>query len=237
MSVVTVDAKRGWDWFQDGWELFRKQPGMWSSVILVYTLIVVALSFIPIIGQAVASLISIMLAAGIVYAASRLDRDGTLDISQLFQAFRDPTRVGPMVILAAICLMGNIVSATLVQLVGAGFIGFLLFLVMVALFYYSIPLVMLGDQAPSVAIKSSLEGCLQNWLPLLIFSFIFLVLASLLMLLSMIPISLFMFITFGRLSDDLLHDGAMFTFWAGFLPLGAVAAGAWYQSYKDIYNQ
>lgn len=47
-----LSAKTGWLWINQGWTLFWKQPTEMLALFLVYMLIMLSLSIIPIIGQA-----------------------------------------------------------------------------------------------------------------------------------------------------------------------------------------
>lgn len=232
MEAKQVDVERGWGWIQDGWALFMKNPGVWVLMVLIYALIMILLSFVPLLGVLASGLLGTMLSGGIIYGAARLDGGGALEIGHLFQAFRDSSRTGPMLILGCISLVGNLLMAVLSKgfitgpgmgagMMGSGaamhlgataFLGLLLMLLVTAvlaiLLFYAIPLVMLESVEPLQAVKDGVMGCLQNWLPLLVFGLIL----TLLTILAMIPLGL------------------------GLLILGPVMAGAWYQSYKEIFG-
>ncbi len=231
MEAKIVDVERGWGWIADGWSLFMKNPGVWILMILIYALIMILLLFAPILGILASGLLGTMLAGGAIYGASRLDSGGTLEIWQLFQAFRDSARTVPMFILGLISLVSSLLMAVMsegliagsyagaeimsggqaMQLGVAAIIGMLLVLlvamVMGVLLFYAIPLVMLQGIEPVEAIKFSILGCLKNWLPLLVFGLIYMVLT----ILALIPLGL------------------------GLLILGPVTIGSWYQSYKELY--
>ncbi len=231
MEAKKVNVERGWGWIQDGWALFMKNPGVWILMILIYALIMILLSFVPLLGVLASGLLGTMLSGGVIYGAAKLDGGGTLEIGHLFQAFRDPARTGPMLILGCISLVGNLLVVVLnkafvagplmsagmmgsteaMQFGAAALFGLLLVLlvtvVLALLLFYAIPLVMLANVEPFQAVKDGVMGCLYNWLPMLVFGLIL----TLLTLLAMLPFGL------------------------GLLILGPVMAGAWYQSYKELY--
>ncbi len=74
-------------------------------------------------------------------------------------------------------------------------------------YFYAIPLVMLEGAAPLQALQSSVQACLRNILPLLLFSIIY----TVAFILAAIP------------------------FFLGFLLLIPLSFAAWYCSYVDIY--
>ena len=231
MEAKKVSVERGWGWIQDGWELFMKNPGVWVLMALIYAVIMIVLSFVQLLGALAIGLLGTMLSGGMIYGAAKLDGGGTLEIGHLFQAFRDSSRTGPMLILGCISLVGNLLMAVLNKafiagpLMGAGMagsgdvmqfgvaalLGLLLMLLVTAflavLLFYAIPLVMLENVEPFQAVKDGIMGCLRNWLPLLVLGLIL----TLLTMLAMLPFGL------------------------GLLILGPVMVGAWYRSYKELY--
>lgn len=87
-------------------------------------------------------------------------------------------------------------------------IWFLIGLVIVAVFFYAIPLVVLASLPPIQAISLGVRGLLRNALPLLVLGLIWTVLA----LLATLPLML------------------------GWLVLGPITWAAWYASYRDIFE-
>jgi hypothetical protein len=196
-------------------------------MILIYAFIMLFLSFAPILGVIASGFLGVLMGGGLIYGASQLDGGGKLEFLHLFQAFRDANKTGPMLILGLVSMIASLLMGVVgkglvggiftggglmsMQLASSTLIGLLLLLlvvaVLVSLLFYAIPLVMLRDTGPIDAIKTSVMGSYQNWLPLLVFGLVYLVLA----ILASIPL------------------------WLGFLILGPVTTGAWYQSYKDIF--
>jgi uncharacterized membrane protein len=221
MEAKTVDVERGWGWFMDGWGMFMKNPVVWILMMLIVYLIIFLLSNVPILNILISGLLGTMLAGGLIYSASQLDKNGKLEIQHLFRAFLDDTKIGPMLILGFVTLIASLIMGVVTKgLIGSinfqfgtsMIIGILLLLLLIALLvsllFYAIPQVMLRDIAPIYAIPSGVMGALRNWQPLLVFCLIYLLLGFI----ASIPV------------------------WLGFLILGPVTAGAWYQSYKDLFQ-
>lgn len=235
MKVRRVAAGRGWEWLVEGWKLFFKAPGMWILMLLIYFAISLALSFIPFVGSLANTLITPALMGGMVYGAAALARGDALLVSHLFQAFQEQRRLGPMLTLGALLLVGyiiiglviaNFTAGTMVterespamteemvikalQGVGGGALVMVLLLgvLLTMAMFYAVPLVMLGGIAPWSAVQNSVAGCFANLLPFLVFGFVYL----LLVFLAAIPFGL------------------------GFLVLGPVTFGAIYASYVDVF--
>lgn len=231
MSARRVEPARAWAWIVKGWRLFIKSPGLWIGMILIYFIINLALSFIPLVGFIANSLITPALMGGMIYGAAALDQGRDLEVSHLFRAFQDRERLGLMLTLGAIFLMISILAAIVIGLFMTGgmmmdgpmmgphrgpgmgpfalLILWLTGLVIASTMLYAIPLVMLAGAAPLQAVRDSISACVLNILPFLILVLIYTVLALL----------------------------AAFTFGLGFLVLGPVTFGAVYASYQEVFGE
>lgn len=234
MTARRVDSSRGWEWIVEGWRLFMKAPGLWIVMLLIYVIIGILLSFIPLLGSLAYTLAMPALMGGMLYGAAVLSQGGQLEIPHLFRAFQDQDRLGPMLVLGVLLLVAYIVMALVV---GGAMVGWmagtgmthmnediavnmamrvgpvvilLILLICLAIamgMFYAIPLVMLASKSPWQSIQESFSACLLNMLPLLVFGLIYLILTFV----AALPMGL------------------------GFLVLGPVTFGAIYASYKDIF--
>lgn len=203
MSHQTVDAAAGWHWLVRGWYLFTRNPGLWIALALVFGLVLVVLNFVPLIGPLVAALLGPALTGGLVYGARELDAGRTLEFGHLVQAFREPGRAGPMLLLGLVPLVAGIVSAVVTALLVGGAMGagadgmggaaILAFAVSLAvgvitgaLLLFAIPRVMLGWAAPIDAMTQSVVAVRDNIGAFLLFAVIYFVLS----LIAAIPFAL-----------------------------------------------
>jgi uncharacterized membrane protein len=223
-------AANGWTWIAEGWELFKRQPGMWIGMILVLLLIFVAAAFIPIVGGLAMTLFGPVFAAGVMLGCKALDSGEELELSHLFGGFR--SRTGTLIGVGALYLAATIAVALVVSLVmGVGMMTmmgggdqqavaamgmtFVLgMLIMLALLlpammavWLAAPLVVFHDHGALDAMKGSFTGCLKNVLPFLLYGVVLAVLS----ILASLPLGL------------------------GWLILGPVFAASIYASYRDIY--
>ncbi len=233
MQVNRVEASQGWAWITCGWRLFMASPGLWIALLIIYVAIEVILSFIPGVGGLILMVISPALYGGMLYGARSLDRGGELEVGHLFIGFTDPKMRGPLLSLGGLLLLALVVTLVIGQVLSGGALlpalgqvqtgqpqalaGGVLIAVLVSLsiwllvlmaFIYASPLVMFSGGKPIPALKSSFVACLRNFLPLSVFSLIYLGLA----IVAAIPFGL------------------------GFLVLIPVTFGALYCSYKSIYG-
>jgi uncharacterized membrane protein len=220
----------GWTWITQGWELFKRQPGMWIGIVLLLLVIMIAAAFIPFIGGMAMSLFGPVFAAGIVSGCKALESGGELEIGHLFAGFRE--RTGTLVGVGALYLAGSLVvmlavgvtmgvgMATMMgqadpqAMEAMGMTVVLAMLIMMALLlplimaiWFAAPLVVFHDHGAIEAMKASFAGCLKNVLPFLWYSVLFMLLA----IVASIPLGL------------------------GWLVLGPVFGASVYTSYRDIY--
>jgi uncharacterized membrane protein len=225
-----VEAGRGWDWIAAGWELFKKQAGMWIALVLVAIVIFVVLAMIPIVGSLATFVLSPVFAAGVLVAARNVDEGRALEIGNLFAGFRE--RLGPLATVGAIYLGAAVAIALVVGLAtgasiftmldaggeamtpAAALTVILALLIMLALLlpvvmavWFAPALVMFHDKGAVDAMKESFSGCLRNIVPFLVYGIVMLVFS----VIASIPLAL------------------------GWLILGPVLCTSFYTSYKDIY--
>jgi uncharacterized membrane protein len=228
----TVPAGNGWQWLATGWELFKRNPGGWILIFIIFFAIVMLCSWVPLIGFVATYVLSPVLLGGVMLGCATLERGGQIDVSHLFVGFREKTSslviVGLLYlagILAILVVVGLIFGFSLVSVflgqpqpdvAAAISIMLLASLVMLALsipllmgVWFAAPLVMLHDVRPVDAFKASFFGCLKNVVPFLVYG----VIAFFAAIIATLPILL------------------------GWLVLGPVIMGSMYAGYRDIFTE
>lgn len=226
-----VAAGRGWDWIAAGWELFKRQAGMWIALALVALVIFVVLAFIPFLGSIASFILTPVFGAGVVIGCRAVEEGRPLEIGHLFAGFRE--KLGPLATVGAIYLGTAVVIALVVGLAtgasifalmsgarpdmatpAAALTVILALLIMLALLlpvvmavWFAPPLVVFHGKSAVEAMQESFTGCLRNIVPFLVYGVVMLALS----LLASIPLGL------------------------GWLVLGPVLAASLYTSYQDIY--
>ena len=224
-----VEAGRGWDWIAEGWELFKKQAGMWIALVLVAFVILFVFTLFRIIGSLATFVLSPVFAAGVLVGGRAVDEGRELEIGHLFAGFKQ--KFGQLVTVGVLYLGAAIVIALVVGLVtGTSIFAMtgnvaeltyeallsllLAFLIMLALLlpvvmavWFAPALVLFHDKNAVDAMKESFTGCLRNVVPFLVYGVVLMVLG----MLASIPLGL------------------------GWLVLGPVMCTSFYASYKDIY--
>jgi|APFre7841882724_1041349.scaffolds.fasta_scaffold01765_7 uncharacterized membrane protein len=202
-------AGSGWAWFVDGWRLFRAQPGLWIGISVALLAFYVLVSLIPWIGQLATTLLTPVIAGGLLLGCKALDEGGTLTFGHLFEGFRLP-QAGRLVMVGVVSLAAAVVMLVSIFLVvGAGFgvsmlggtpgmggLGLTTALAILIALAVSIPvymalwfapaLVTLHDFGTADALKASFTACLKNMLPFLVYG----IAALLLSVVALVPFGL-----------------------------------------------
>lgn len=233
MDHQRVDAGAAGRWLQRGWMLFTRSAGMWVVLALLLGIILLALNLVPLLGGLIGALLMPALFGGLVYGARELDSGRTLGFACLFQAFREPGRAGPMLMLGLVPLGAAALTAVLAagimsgaagggmatgsggmamgMMAGGGMlmmlISLLVGLVSGALLLFAIPRVMFGLDAPMAAIQTSFRAVLDNIAAYILLAVIYFVLA----IVAAIPFGL------------------------GFLVLMPVMAGAIFAAHAEVF--
>jgi len=122
-APAAVSSGRGSVWWTEGWRLFVKAPGTWIAIAVIFIVLMVMIAFIPVLGTVANTLLTPVFAGGILLGCRALDSGGELTLGHLFASFSD--RLGPLIIVGVIYLVGSIVivmliAACLVATVGIG---------------------------------------------------------------------------------------------------------------------
>ncbi|HUO44061.1 MAG TPA: BPSS1780 family membrane protein [Burkholderiales bacterium] len=229
-TVRAVAAARGWDWIVDGFELFKKQPGIWILILIVFVIICLLVSRIPLVGSLASVVLAEIFLGGLMLGCRSLASGGSLEIGHLFAGFSNYT--GNLVVLGVLAAVGWIVVAIpAVLIVGTGGmlammhgdlagmmeLGLSLVLASLITLALSIPLYMalwfapvlivLNGAKPVAAARQSFSACWDNIVPFLVYGIVLLVLSFA----AAIPLFL------------------------GFLVLGPVIIASVYTAYRDIF--
>ena len=194
-----LDAGRGWGWLADGFGLFKRNPGVWIGMALVWFLINLVLSVIPLVSILATVLWPVFL-GGFMLGCLAQDEGGDLKFMHLFAAFQQ--NPGPLFGLGGLYLVGTIVMGIAMVLVvgvaaggtgllaalaqeggGAGpsagtavgvvvlavLVGAALAVPLLMLFWFAPALVALHEVPIVDSLKLSFAGCLRNIVPFLVY--------------------------------------------------------------------
>lgn len=210
VELRRVDAGRGVAWLAEAFDLFKREPGTWIGIAVVYLLIMLAATLVPG-GSILMSLAGPVFTGGMMLGChSQMSGQG-LKVAHLFEGFNGG-RMGQLVLLALIyfgaclvlILIGAVLALTLFGMSASDFSNgtvpgelvlplVLLILVMLGLYipiamgmWLAPALVVLRGVAPWEAFKLSFRGCLINFVPFLLYG----VIALLIVIVASIPLFL-----------------------------------------------
>lgn len=214
MEARKVESGNGWLWIKAGIVLFKESPVQWVMLSVVATLALIAIASIPVIGDPLATLLLPVILAGFMFGCRELQQGETLELAHMFAGFKQRPQqlvtlgginfvsqlliMGVMKVtggekLVEIMMNGTPVDDPMVAaqaLTDAGIsiiIGMTLYAVLVMAMQFAPALVLFKNVAPIDALKSSLQACLRNIMPLSVYGAImmlFALMASLPMMLG-----------------------------------------------------
>lgn len=221
-SIKSVPFINGWHWIVTGFRMYRENPVMWVILFVIYFVIMLPVSMIPIIGSITSTLLAPVFAAGMMLGCRAMEQDQDLEINHLFAGFKHNTAqliaVGGIYMLCLLVVAMLVVltmDKTSVELLSSGrpltpdqasgilmpvLIALLFVLPLVMAYWFAPVLVVLNNVKALDAMKLSLIACCKNMLPFLayglVYTFFFvagILLISLGMLVA-IPVMLLMFL-------------------------------------------
>lgn len=232
MAWRSVPAAQGWAWIAQGWGLFMRNPLVWVLIGVVFTLIFIALHFLPVVGPLAAVVLTPVFAGGAMLGCRAIERGEPLSFDHLFAGFRE--RVGALLGVGGLYLGAMIVIALVVGLTTGGRLFELMsgeidpgaiagaagtlalaMLIMLALLvpvfmalWFAPCLVLFRERGAVAAMGESFVASLANTVPFLLYGLILLALS----IVASIPAGL------------------------GWLVLGPVMAASIYTAYRDIFG-
>ena len=199
-------------------------PGHWGVVLgalVVTVLITSAFQIIPLLGMIAQVLATPLLYAGIVKIFHRMETEGKSDFADLFAAFSERTaplilmalaQLGVMLLLGVVFgglgyAMGISGGASTGAMVVIGLLGLVAMFGFIYLFYFTVPLIFLGNKGVGEAMKLSIAGFTRNVIPLIVY----LLVTMVIVLVAALPLLL------------------------GWLFVMPILAGAYYVSFRQIF--
>ena len=117
-----VAAGRGWAWCTEAWALFRRQPGTWILLIVVFVVISIVIGIIPILGNIAGYILGPIVAGGLMLGCHELAQGGELRVGHLFAGFQDHLgRLALVGVAYLVMFLGAFVVAFAVAGAGLGF--------------------------------------------------------------------------------------------------------------------
>jgi hypothetical protein len=192
MQARIVQAATGARWLLDGWNLFRAAPLGWVAIGFAYTLIMMVMSVVPVIGASAFLVLYPAFTVGWMAAARSAASTSRVDLGLLFEGFRRGLRpqlilgvlylACSLVVFAAMALvdeekaMQNVLGGRAGAEVSAGDLAAplavmaALYTPMLMAFWFSPPLVAWNGVGAPKSLFFSFVACVLNWRALLVYS-------------------------------------------------------------------
>ncbi|MDH5535945.1 MAG: BPSS1780 family membrane protein [Betaproteobacteria bacterium] len=202
MKARVVEGGNGWQWIVGGFGLFRRAPLLWIALTIVLVIMWMVSFVIPVLGPLLFNLLSPVLFAGLMLGCRAVDRGEELELAHLFAGFQN--NAASLVTIGGVYLVGTIVVVGIIFLTAGGsmlptvmqkspgdlqmmaaalrsmalalMIGLAIYVPLLMLIWFAPLLVVFDNLKPVDAMKASFNACLVNWLPLLIYGLVILVL-------------------------------------------------------------
>lgn len=230
IEVRRVPSANAWQWLVDGFKIFWQNPLMWLVLFVIYLLIIVPISLIPVVGSITATLLAPVFSAGLMWGCKAISESQDLEINHLFSGFKHNTRqlvITGIIYMLGLLIIAMVISAsidkTVMSAVVAGqtltpgqansvmlplLFALLLLMPLLMAYWFAPVLVGLNGLKAVDAMKLSFSASLHNVLPMLVYS----VIVVGLMVVAIIPFGLGLFVVVPTMMTSL------------------------YTSYKDIFS-
>jgi uncharacterized membrane protein len=211
--IHTATAADASAWIAAGWEAFKRAPGPWMGILVVFFLVNLIAAFVPVVGSLAMTVLGPVFTFGWLLGARDLDAGRALTVGHLFAGFGDPAR-NSLILLGAVQLLASVGAALLaVAAIGgmapgqlsvnpAALLVLLIVLApLIAVFFFAAPLVGFARQPLGAALRLSFNATFRNWLALLIWG----LLAFVLILLGALPFGLGLLVVAPLLAASYYH--------------------------------
>jgi hypothetical protein len=206
MEPQRLPARQGWEWIKHGYALFAKAPLLWIVFLLIFFVVAVILSSVPVVGDPLVSLLTPVILAGLMSGCRSLQQGEELELIHLFSGFKQHTSL--LIALGGISLVGQFLilgmmmitgGAALVSLLTSGqpdinpdvlmeattgavfaiSLGAVLYLLLTSVIQFATLLVFFNGMPPMQAIQLTIRAFLYNIWAFLAFGITFLFMAIL----------------------------------------------------------
>ena len=202
MQVIDKPTRDGARWIQGAFQLLRRQPIAWLSLIAAWLMVSLLILLVPIMGLSAMHLLQPAFFAGLMLACRDQDAGKPVTVAHLFAAFRlGPTTLRALLMIGAVgLLVGTLIG---LALVGLGMptefprdanglpdmqalntlvqgkewiiaLGFFLTILQMGIFWFAPPLLAFKPMPVSHALRWSFFAFLSNFMPMFLFGLIML---------------------------------------------------------------
>lgn len=192
-QMVVVPTQFGLRWLQRGWQLFRASPFMWMTMLFAYWVMMGVIGIVPFAGSIAAVVLIPVFSVSFMHMCRVLDARQALELEHLFAGFR--TNLPALLLLGVLYLAATTSSLALTQfadgghlmrwmmfgtpipeaafrdgsLSGAALLGMVLYLPILAAFWFAPVLAAWNRMSATKALFYSFFAMLANWRAFLLY--------------------------------------------------------------------
>lgn len=195
-ALRRVPIGRGWGWIADAFGLFRRNPVIWLALHLLLFVIAFALAQIKVLGGYLIYLLTPLFLGGLMSACREAERGGEIEIAHLFRGFTE--NATHLVTVGGVYLVGNVLVTGVALTLGgselqqvmqaaaeggstaldpavtnkaafAVMVSLALFVPLAMALWFAPALVVLDRMTAGRALVLSIQACLANMLPFLVY--------------------------------------------------------------------
>ncbi len=116
-----IGSDRPMAWFGQGFDTFKSAPGMWIGMILIFFILAMVISVVPLLGGLALNLLFPVFMGGFMLACHAWRNNQEVKIDHLFGGFQN--KLGPLVLVGLFYLIGVIVLFVIIGTIAFVFIG------------------------------------------------------------------------------------------------------------------
>jgi uncharacterized membrane protein len=109
------------EWWRAGWRYFAAAPWVWIGLAIAFFVILILISLVPLIGSVASTVLSPVLAAGLMAACEAQDRGSGPTFNHLFAGFGD--RLMPLIVVGLLYLVGTMIIVAVVVAILVATVG------------------------------------------------------------------------------------------------------------------
>ena len=250
MQARIATAGQGVRWLLDGWRIFLAAPLGWLALVFAYWFLMSAASLVPLLGIVLASALVPAFSVGFMAAARAASHGGGVELARLFDGFRHERRAMAVLGVAYFASVGAVLAGSALadhgalarwmligaqperemlgsdEFLGALALASLLYLPVMAAFWFAPPLAAWHSTGALKALFFSFVACLLNWRAFLAYGLI-----ALLATLAP-PVVLLPWLVFGE-AGAAVKNALLFGLLLLLLP---VLFASFYASYRDVFG-
>lgn len=195
-----LTAGAGLGWLKEGYYYFKMCPLVWIVTIVIYMAIMMASSFVPFLSI-LTNIFMPVFVGGFMLACYQLYNNEEFKIGDLFAGFKN--NFGGLAMVGGLFLLGSIVALVVgvtimfmflgtldftestlnvneqgfpLPILLAGLLALLIYTLLLMAYWFAPALVILHDLSAVQAMRLSFQACLKNFVPLLIYGILLMVL-------------------------------------------------------------